>query len=62
MSVLHDQQMEQLSNLLGQGKLSKAQEIAALLKVELGEPSETLPKNGRLKSFFYSLGRIINQH
>jgi hypothetical protein len=62
MSVLHDQQMDQLSNLLGQGKLSNAQEIAALLKVELGKRSETLPKNGRLKSFFRSLGQITNQH
>lgn len=62
MSVLHDQQMEQLLNLLGQGKLSNAQEIAALLKVELGERREMLPKNGRLKSFFRSLGQITNQH
>jgi hypothetical protein len=39
MSALRDCQMERLSDLLREGQLSNAQEIANLLKVELVERS-----------------------
>jgi hypothetical protein len=45
MSALQDREMERLSDLLAQGKLSNAREIASLLKVELGEQADPIPEN-----------------
>jgi hypothetical protein len=40
MAPLQDLEMERLSDLLAEGKLSNAQEIASLLRVDLGEQAE----------------------
>jgi hypothetical protein len=45
MSALQDREMERLSDLLAQGKLGNAREIASLLEVELGERADPIPEN-----------------
>jgi hypothetical protein len=42
MSALQDRDMERLSDLLTQGQLSSAQEIATLLKIERGTPTTSI--------------------
>jgi len=62
MSALRDREMERLSDLLAQGQLSNALEIASLLKVELGERTDPIPMNDYSRSYFELLGRMTNQH
>ena len=59
MSALQDREMERLSDLLAQGTLNNAREIARLLKFELGEQSSSVPKNESLQS---RLGPFGNDH
>jgi hypothetical protein len=44
MSALQDSEMERLSDLLAQGTLSTAREIARLLRVELVKQGGPIPK------------------
>jgi hypothetical protein len=57
MSALQDREMERLSDLLAQGTLNNAQEIARLLKFELGEQSNSVPKNESLQSLLRPYGQ-----
>jgi hypothetical protein len=61
MSALQDLEMERLSDLFAQGQLSNAQEIASLLKVELGEPNGPVLMNDYSRSYFELLGQMTNQ-
>jgi hypothetical protein len=53
--------MERLLDLLARGSLSNAQEIASLLKVELGEKSDPELENASLQPYLEPLGRIFNR-
>jgi hypothetical protein len=53
--------MERLSDLLAQGRLSNAREIARLLRVELGKQGDTIPKAESLQSYLGLLGQITNR-
>lgn len=66
MKALHDQQMEELSDLFGRGKLSNAQQIASLLKVELDsqgdKQDEEIEQTKGVKSLLDLLRRITHLH
>jgi hypothetical protein len=44
MSALQDREMERLADLLAQGTLSNAREIARLLRVEVGKQGGPIPR------------------
>ena len=60
MSALQDHEMERLSDLLGQGRLSNAREIARLLR-ELGKQGDPILKAESLQSYLGLLGQITNR-
>jgi hypothetical protein len=53
--------MERLSDLLAQGRLSNAREIARLLRVELDKQGDPIPKAESLQSYLGLLGQITNR-
>ena len=61
MSALQDPEMERLSDLLAQGTLRNAREIARLLRVELGEQRDPIPKNESLQSYLGLLGQMTDR-
>jgi len=61
MSALQDPEMERLSDLLAQGTLRNAREIARLLSVELGEQRDPIPKNESLQSYLGLLGQMTDR-
>ena len=61
MSALQDHEMERLSDLLAQGRLSNAREIARLLRVELDKQGDPIPKAESLQSYLGLLGQITNR-
>jgi hypothetical protein len=62
MSALQDSEMERLSDLLAQGTLSNAREIARLLRVELGKQGGPIPKNESLQSYLRLLGQMTSRY
>ena len=60
MSALQDREMERLSDLLAQGTLNNAREIARLLRIELGEQGDVIPNTESLRSFLGLFGQITN--
>ena len=62
MSALQDSEMQRLSDLLAQGTLCNAREIARLLRVELGEQSDHTPKGESLRSYLALLAQITNRY
>ena len=60
MSALNDSEMDRLSELLAQGNMENADEIATLLKVELGEQAR-LANSEHLQSFLDLLCHVKNQ-
>lgn len=60
MSVLQDPEIERLSNLLAQGTLGNAREIARLLRVELGEQRKPILKNESLQSYLELLAKMMD--
>jgi len=60
MAALQDLEMGRLSDLLAQGKLSNAQEIANLVKVELGDQVDLVPEYEGLQSYFELIARLSN--
>ena len=60
MAALQDREMERLSDLLAQGTLNNAREIARLLRIELGEQGDAIPKTESLRSFLGLFGQITN--
>jgi hypothetical protein len=62
MSALQDREMQRLSDLLAQGTLCNAREIARLLRVELGEQSDHTPKGESLRSYLGLLAEITNRY
>ena len=60
MTALQDREMERLSDLLAQGTLNNAREIARLLGIELGEQGDAIPKTESLRSFLGLFGQITN--
>jgi len=61
MSALQDPEMERLSDLLAQGTLRNAREIARLLSVELGEQRDPIPKNESLQSYLGLLSQMTDR-
>jgi len=61
MSALQDHEMERLSDLLAQGRLSNAREIVRLLRVELGKQGDPILKAESLQSYLGLLGQITNR-
>ena len=61
MSALDDCEMERLSGLLAQGKLSNAREIARLLRVELGDRRDIAAKQDSLVPYLELLGQITSR-
>jgi len=61
MSALQDHEMERLSDLLAQGRLSNAREIVRLLRVGLGKQGDPIPKAESLQSYLGLLGQITNR-
>jgi phage tail tape-measure protein len=61
MSALQDPEMERLSDLLAQGTLRNAREIARLLRVELGEQRDPIPKNESLQSYLGLLSQMTDR-
>ena len=62
MSALQDHEMERLSDLLAQGRLSNAREIARLLRVELGKQGDPILKAESLQAYLGLLGQITNRY
>lgn len=60
MSALQDREMERLSDLLAQGALGNAREIARLLRVEIGGRRNRIHKDGSLRLYLRRFGRIAN--
>ena len=60
MRALDDCEMERLSDLLAQGRLDNAEEIAALLSIETAEAPPSAPINEELQDQLALLCRIIN--
>lgn len=60
MSALNDLEMARLSDLFTQGNMDNADEIASLLKIELGAQIQLVPGED-LHSYFDLLGRIADQ-
>jgi hypothetical protein len=61
MPALNDCEMERLSDLFSQGKLSNAPEIAKLLKVEIRDRPDGTGKDG-LQPYWKLLDRLLNRH
>jgi hypothetical protein len=61
MAALQDLEMERLFDLLARGSLSNAQEIASLLKGELGEKFDPELENPSLQPYLEPLGQIFNR-
>jgi hypothetical protein len=61
MAALQDLEMERLFDLLARGSLSNAQEIACLLKGELGEKFDPELENVSLQPYLEPLGQIFNR-
>jgi hypothetical protein len=62
MSALQDHGIKRLSDLLAQGTLNNAREIARLLRVELGEKGNAVPKNESLQSYLGLLGQMTTRY
>jgi hypothetical protein len=62
MSALQEREMERLSDLLAQGRLSNAREIARLLRVELGEQGGPISKGESRQSYLGLLGRLTDRY
>jgi hypothetical protein len=60
-AALQDLEMERLFDLLARGSLSNAQEIACLLKGELGEKFDPELENASLQPYLEPLGQIFNR-
>lgn len=60
MRALDDGEMERLSGLLAKGELSNAEEIAGLLKIELGETPPSAPIDQELQGQLELLWQIAN--
>jgi len=56
MSALQDLGMKRLSDLLAQGRLSNAEEIVGLLRVELGDRRE--PQDNYLQPYLELIARL----
>jgi hypothetical protein len=61
MSTLQDLAMDRLCDLLAQGRLSNAQEIANLVKVELGDQVDLVPEYESSQSYFELIARLSNR-
>lgn len=60
MSALNECEMDRLSELLAQGNMKNADEIATLLRIELGEQARLAPSDN-LQSFLDLLCHITNE-
>ena len=62
MSALQNREIKRPSDLLAQGTLNNAREIARLLRVELGEKGSAVPKNESLQSYLGLLGQMTTRY